>query len=145
MNATVAAPAGPGADNPGIERLLGELRKYLVVKSSDLIDRVGQTMESTVSQLAAESEELGVFGQAGMAGITKLAEGESFQKAAWSFVVAAIRAQLRSMFGPDRTFGQKVLNVLLLLIAVLTAIVVLVLLIVLVPVALLIRAALRRT
>lgn len=138
MSAEALTLRGMIEADPEVSRLADELKKYLAAKASSVIARAGDTLESVAAEVTdGDPAEASVLGEAGMAGVRKLAQGESAGTAARAFAWTAVKARLRAMFGPDRTVGQKLANVLILVLAVVIAVVVLVLLLVLLPLALL--------
>jgi hypothetical protein len=133
MTHEVHGSGGVAARNPALERLSEELAKYLVAKSTDLVNRGVKKLGSVIEQVKSASEGSGVLGKAGAAGAMRLAAGDSMRRAVWGAIAAAAKAQLQSMFGAEVSGSKKALNVLILINGVILAIIALLILLILLP------------
>jgi hypothetical protein len=130
-----AAGRPAGSVTPALERLSEEAGKYLAAKSVDLVDRGVKKVNSLVGQIQGGSGEAGVLATAGAAGAVRLAAGESMRRAVLAALMAGAKAKLQHMFGPNVSVGQKIVNVLKIILFVLLALVALLLIIIILPVA----------
>lgn len=141
--ATASADRAQTGAEP-FEQLSDAVKGYVVAKGGELISRVGGTVREVTERVAERvPDEVGATGQAGIAGVRALAEGESPVKALWAALTAGAKARLRAMFGPDVGSGQKALNALKVALVVLIALVAVLLAAVLLPVVIVVLVAAR--
>jgi hypothetical protein len=118
-----------------VERLSAEVGKYLAAKSVDLVDRGVRQLDSVADRIQGTSGQTGVLATAGAAGAVRLAAGEPMRRAVLAAIMAGTRAQLRQMFGPNTSAGQKIVNVLKIILFVLLSLIAALLALILLPAA----------